>query len=35
MIKELCVKCWDTLDSHALNGCPNENETIAGNDANN
>jgi hypothetical protein len=21
MIKELCVKCWNTLDSHALNGC--------------
>jgi len=21
MIKELCVKCWNTLDSHALNEC--------------
>ncbi len=21
MIKELCVKCWNTLESHALYGC--------------
>jgi hypothetical protein len=21
MIKELCVKCWNTLESHALHGC--------------
>jgi len=32
MIKELCVKCWNTLDSHALNECDvkleEKNETV-------
>ena len=32
MIKELCVKCWNTLESHALHGCDvkqgEKNETV-------
>jgi len=28
MIRELCVKCWNSLDSHALNGCCDAGGTV-------